>query len=211
MPTAESEESMGLCFVGERKGGASSKESAALRRAGDAPGTAGFAGFLGDYIEARPGNIVTLEGSIVGKHSGLHTLTIGQGARLGGQKEKYFVAAKKPQSNEVIVVPGNDHPWLQCHSLHVSTFASIDGGQGGAALQSGDLLAQIRHRQGAVSCQASIIGEAVTVQFNPAILSVAEGQICALYRGNECLGSGVITSVETEASRKAHKQQSTAR
>jgi tRNA U34 2-thiouridine synthase MnmA/TrmU len=203
MPTAESEESMGLCFVGERKGGASAKENPARRRQADTVGENGFAGFLGDYIKSSPGDIVALDGQVVGRHGGLHTLTIGQGAKLSGRKEKFFVAAKQPQLNQVVVVPGNDHAWLQCHSLQVSSFTFIDQDQGAVALQSDNILAQIRHRQGAVPCQATSVGGSLTVHFTPAILAVAEGQVCALYKGEECLGSGVITNVETEASRTA--------
>lgn len=199
MPTAESEESMGLCFVGERRGGARAKEKPMRRRNTEALGANGFAGFLGDYIEASPGDIVSLDGQVVGRHIGLHTLTIGQGARLSGKKEKYFVAAKHPQKNQVVVVPGSDHASLQCHSLQVSSFTFIDQDQKVAALQSDGLMAQIRHRQGAVPCRVSSSGGSITVQFTPPILAVAEGQVCALYQGEECLGSGVIGSVQTQA------------
>jgi tRNA U34 2-thiouridine synthase MnmA/TrmU len=205
IPTAQSEESMGLCFVGERRKGAVTADRIQSSPSVNAIGGGGFAGFLGDYIESRPGDVVTLEGTCIGRHSGLHTVTIGQGARIGGAKEKQYVAAKNAKLNQVIVVPGKTHPWLQCHTLRVSSFTFIAEGEAGDVLDCDHILAQVRHRQSAVPCKAARIGNQVEVQFSPTILSIAEGQICALYKGQECLGSGVITSVETEGSRHVQK------
>jgi len=43
---------------------------------------------------------------VVGEHKGLWTLTIGQGARIGGMEERMFVARKVATRNEIWVVPG---------------------------------------------------------------------------------------------------------
>jgi tRNA U34 2-thiouridine synthase MnmA/TrmU len=85
LPTAERAESMGICFVGEK------------RR---------FSEFVTQYVPPRPGNIVSWKGETVGTHNGLWTYTIGEGARLGGMKEKWFVARKDIAQNEIVVVPG---------------------------------------------------------------------------------------------------------
>ncbi|KAL0946412.1 hypothetical protein HGRIS_012637 [Hohenbuehelia grisea] len=58
LPTAERQESMGLCFVGER---------------------GRFNKFLGDYIQPKPGPFIALEtGKIVAQHDGLWNYTIGE-------------------------------------------------------------------------------------------------------------------------------------
>lgn len=88
LPTAEKRESMGLCFVGERGAGAHA-----------------FARFLDQYVERRPGDFVDPSGRVVGRHAGLHTLTIGQGARIAGQPTRYFVARKCAATNTIVVVP----------------------------------------------------------------------------------------------------------
>ncbi|PWN88873.1 5-methylaminomethyl-2-thiouridylate-methyltransferase [Acaromyces ingoldii] len=195
LPTAASEESMGLCFVGER-------------------GTRGHARFLASYIDARPGNIVSLDGRTVGRHEGLHTLTVGQGARIGGASTRWFVAKKKPETNEIVVVPGADHPLLRCRSLHIDAFLPISARgslveslRGSDGQQRPRLLAQIRHRQAAVACTVARLppstpGDddddaqpAVEVAFDEPVVGVAQGQTCALYDGDECLGSGVISHV----------------
>lgn len=53
-----------------------------------------------------PGDIITIEGKVVGRHQGLWYYTIGQKARLAGQDARYFVAKKDVERNQVVVVPG---------------------------------------------------------------------------------------------------------
>lgn len=209
MPTAQSEESMGLCFVGERrrKAESPSRESNIWQSTGRLATQMGFAGFLSDYIEPQPGPIVNTKGEQVGMHNGLHTLTIGQKARIGGAKYRYFVAAKQPSTNRIMVVPGGDHPWLQCCSLTISSFhlVSRDDARLLSDLhKSGDTLhAQIRHRQDAVPCTLEMRQTdehiELRIHFAEPVSSVAEGQVCALYNGTQCLGSGTITCVDTPA------------
>jgi len=105
LSTAEREESMGLCFVGERSN---------------------FGDFICEYrflaqimrdltIVAQyasapkmQGYLVDTEGHRLGEHKGLWHYTIGQGARLGGMVEPYFVARKGvgESGNDILVVPG---------------------------------------------------------------------------------------------------------
>jgi len=84
LPTATRDESMGICFVGQKRK---------------------FNDFLANYLEPDPGPIYELEtGATVGTHKGLWTYTIGQGARLPGSKERYFVASKNKEGNAIYVV-----------------------------------------------------------------------------------------------------------
>ncbi|GAA5919643.1 hypothetical protein JCM1841_005201, partial [Sporobolomyces salmonicolor] len=84
MHTKDKKESMGICFVGVRKG---------------------FSGFLDSYIPPAPGDIEDANGRVVGHHRGLWRYTVGEGARLGGFPEKQFVARKDAERNVVVVVP----------------------------------------------------------------------------------------------------------
>lgn len=102
LPTASRRESMGICFVGKR---------------------GHFDEFLGtyildyyldskliiilhtaQYITPVPGNIVDMHGNVLGRHKGMHAYTIGQGAKLSGQKQKMFVARKNKATNEIVIV-----------------------------------------------------------------------------------------------------------
>ena len=61
-------ESMGICFIGKRP----------------------FDEFLQKYVIPTPGRFIDVDtGKIVGSHSGMELLTIGQGARIGGAINRY--------------------------------------------------------------------------------------------------------------------------
>jgi tRNA-5-taurinomethyluridine 2-sulfurtransferase len=54
----------------------------------------------------RPGPILVVDTDIeLGRHNGLWTYTIGQGAKLGGLSTKLFVAAKDHKKNAIYVAP----------------------------------------------------------------------------------------------------------
>jgi tRNA-5-taurinomethyluridine 2-sulfurtransferase len=40
---------------------------------------------------------------VIGQHNGLWTATVGQNARISGQKQKYFVVSKNELMNEILV------------------------------------------------------------------------------------------------------------
>lgn len=111
LPTAQRSESMGICFVGQKR-----KFSEFLgERISLWPLPfyvfelmASVPPFAVNYLEPKPGPIRDLEtGETVGTHKGLWTYTIGQGARLPGLKEKYFVASKSKAENAIYVVNGS--------------------------------------------------------------------------------------------------------
>ncbi|CAE6502063.1 unnamed protein product [Rhizoctonia solani] len=95
LSTAERGESMGLCFVGERRK---------------------FDQFLSEYIPTTHGPILLYPSmKQIGEHKGLHTLTIGQNARIPGQPKKLFVARK--EGTAMVVVDDVNHPALMCESV----------------------------------------------------------------------------------------------
>ncbi|KAJ9476879.1 Mitochondrial tRNA-specific 2-thiouridylase 1 [Pseudozyma hubeiensis] len=194
LPTAERRESMGICFIGTRGSDGGKAVS----------NTQGFSSFLNGYITSAPGDMVDETGRVVATHRGLHTLTVGQGARIRGATSKYYVAKKDIPNNRIVVVQGKDHPMLLCRGLHVKDVEWIwrepppelqQGGRGSVTL-----LAQVRHRQVETECTVtkSQNGEAgYMVEFAEPVLAVAPGQVLGLWRGNWCLGSAVIDSVDT--------------
>lgn len=56
-------------------------------------------------LEGAPGNIVTTDGRVVGRHGGLFRYTIGQrkGLEIGGAPEPYYVVGKRVVENELVV------------------------------------------------------------------------------------------------------------
>jgi tRNA-specific 2-thiouridylase len=167
-------DSTGICFIGERP----------------------FREFLNRYVPRKPGIMRTPEGQIVGEHIGLAFYTIGQrkGIGLGGVKgaaeEAWYVAAKDMEKNELVVVQGHEHPLLLRRSLQARDLAWVSGeGPDPAA----PCAAKTRYRQADAACRVSHLGrEDIEVDFDSPQWAVTPGQSVVLYRGEVCLGGGVI-------------------
>jgi len=92
-------ESMGVCFIGKR----------------DLPT------FLSNYITLTPGRFIDIDtGEILGFHKGKEIYTIGQGAKISGRKDKYFVVKRIKNSHDIFVAIGQEHPALFNDSLTVN-------------------------------------------------------------------------------------------
>jgi len=176
LPVHAKKDSTGICFIGERP----------------------FREFLNRYLPRTPGAIRTPEGRVIGEHVGLAFYTIGQrkGIGIGGVKggaaegEAWYVAAKDMAKNELTVVRGHDHPLLQRHGLSAADLSWISGNAPDAAL---DYAAKTRYRQADAPCRiARCEGDLLELAFAQAQWAVTPGQSAVLYRGEVCLGGGVI-------------------
>jgi len=180
---ASREESMGLCFVGER------------RRFND---------FLREYVTPRPGPIFEIDTNVqLGQHNGLWSYTIGQGAKLPGLAQKLFVAAKDHRKNAIYVALP-DHPALFTSTITSNNFSWIsrDSLPSSAFSHRGfRASAQIRHRMTPVPVMVRQrwSGNAVQITFDEPEKAVAEGQIAVVYDGDHCLGCGPIDETTSVA------------
>ena len=167
-------DSTGICFIGERP----------------------FKSFLQHYIDKRPGPIVTPQRRTVGSHDGLMFYTIGQrqGLGIGGDREgdgrAWYVAAKDPDENALIVVQGQEHPALHSLSLEAEDAHWISGAAPALPLHC---QAKIRYRQPDQNCSVEALSERrLRVRFDAPQWAVAPGQTVVFYRGEECLGGATI-------------------
>jgi tRNA-specific 2-thiouridylase len=178
LSVAEKRDSTGICFIGERP----------------------FADFLGRFVAPSPGPIVTEQGDIVGEHAGLHFYTLGQrkGLGIGGIEDRaaepWYVAAKRPASNELVVVQGHDHPalfsaWLEAGRMHWIGAAPTAWSAGG------ELRCQVktRYRQSDQACSLRDAGGGTArVVFDAPQRAVTPGQYAVFYSGDRCLGGARI-------------------
>ena len=167
-PNADKEESMGICFVGEVK----------------------LEEFLKARIKERPGNIVTVEGKVVGRHKGLPFYTIGQrrGIEVGGGVP-YYVVAKDMKKNLLIVAAGSRSPELFSKKILLRSINWIAGFPPKLPLRC---WARIRYRQ---QLQKAIVKKTkmgLLVEFASPQRAVTPGQFCALYKRGVLLGGGEI-------------------
>ena len=168
-------DSTGICFIGERP----------------------FREFLSKYLPTQPGEMVTPDGIVVGKHVGLSFYTIGQrqGLGIGGGKdssgEPWFVASKDMANNKLIVVQGHDHPLLLKPEL---TAMEMNWISGSAPDTSRDYAAKTRYRQEDSPCHIELISaEQTRFSFTSPQWAVTPGQSVVAYDGVVCLGGGIIT------------------
>lgn len=178
IPVAEKKDSTGICFIGERP----------------------FREFLQRYMPIQPGDMVTPEGKVMGRHQGLMYHTLGQrkGLGIGGIKGAedgvpWFVAGKNLARNELIVVQGHEHPLLLSRTLQAADLSWI-----AAPPEAGRrYTAKTRYRQQDAECQVRALSEqSMTLTFEQAQWAVTPGQSVVLYDGDVCLGGGVIQAGE---------------
>jgi len=170
----EKKDSTGICFIGERK----------------------FKTFLSDYLPAQPGDIVTVEGKIIGKHDGLMFHTVGQrqGLKIGGQKNAldapWYVVSKNVSQNTLIVAQGQDHPSLYMHSLLANQVHWIHEPP---TTFPYPLHAKTRYRQADQACIIHPMdNEQYRIDFTQAQRAITPGQSIVFYEGDVCLGGGII-------------------
>ncbi len=167
-------DSTGICFIGERK----------------------FKDFLGEYLLARPGDIETDSGKIIGRHNGLMFYTLGQrqGLGIGGRQDAkaspWYVIAKDIPRNVLLVAQEHDHPRLLTSTLSCRQLHWVAGEEPPLPMHCA---AKIRYRQGDADCVVKKIDQDyLRVEFSEPQWAVTPGQSVVFYQGDICLGGGVI-------------------
>ena len=147
---------------------------------------------------ARPGDIVALNGKVLGRHDGIINYTIGQRRGLGiAAAEPLYVVKLDAQNSEVVVGPRESlrarRIWLRQHNwLGDTPFSEIP--------EKGlELTAKIRSTG---APQAATLqnqeGEAF-VELHEGEDGVSPGQACVLYDGSRVLGGGWIARAEPDS------------
>ena len=174
LSTHEKKDSTGICFIGERP----------------------FREFLSQYVPATPGAVRMLNGRIIGQHHGAVYYTIGQrqglgiGGVRGANEDAWFVARKDLAVNELWVVQGHEHPALMSQELRATQLSWVAGA---APDLPAPCQAKTRYRQMAQDCRIEdIIDGQAAVRFDQPQRAITPGQSVVFYRGNECLGGGII-------------------
>lgn len=173
--TAEKKDSTGICFIGERN----------------------FKDFLKNYLPAKPGKMVTLDGKVIGTHDGLMYYTIGQrkGLGIGGSNEykndAWFVCGKNLEKNELIVGQGHDSEYLLSNKCYASSLNWITDKPD----ENKKYTAKFRYRQADIDVKLEFIDDDHMVVYYDNVRAVTPGQAVVIYDGEVCLGGGIIDTV----------------
>ena len=174
LSTADKKDSTGICFIGERN----------------------FRKFLKEYLPAKQGKILDLQGNIVGQHEGLMYYTLGQrrGLNIGGKKDgngqRWFVIKKDLEKNILYVSQGEDD-LLFSNGLYASGMNWIPTIP---EEKSFNCFAKFRYRQPDQKVSVTIIDkDKIKVDFDEKQRAITPGQFVVLYNEDGiCLGGGII-------------------
>jgi tRNA-specific 2-thiouridylase len=173
LPVAEKPESMELCFV--PNGSYVQFIQAYSREQGVA-------------LENGEGEIVTRNGEVIGRHTGVHQFTIGQRKGLGFSAGKpLYVVAIDPQNNRVVV--GEDDAlrttvceienvnWIACENPDARLRAAV----------------KIRHKHEAAAATIEALDSTrARVTFDLPQRAITPGQGAVFYSGDVVIGGGWI-------------------
>jgi tRNA-uridine 2-sulfurtransferase len=173
LPVAEKPESMELCFV---PNGNYVQFIHAYSRE------------VGKPISDAEGDIVTEDGTVLGRHTGVHNYTIGQRKGLGFATGKpVYVLAIDPEKNRVIV--GEDNS-LRTTSFKIENVNWISIAEPAAPLRA---QVKIRHKHDpAPATVEALPGNCARITFDSPQRAITPGQAAAIYSGEVVLAGGWI-------------------
>ncbi len=163
LPVANKPDSQGICFIGKLD----------------------FHEFLRKKIPPVPGDIVTPEGEVVGRHDGLDGYTIGQrhGIKVSKEGKTWYVAGKDREKNQLMIVPDREHPLLYRSELHLRDIHWIAGPPSNPEIE-------VAVRYHAPLVRATL--RDARCEMREPVWAPAPGQSAVLYQGEECLGGGFL-------------------
>ncbi len=143
---------------------------------------------LKEYVDVdKEGDVLNLEGKVVGKHKGYMHYTIGKrrGFSVHGAHEPHFVVKINPHLNQLVV---GKRESLECHGVSINNINMFD------ERKSFDAIVKLRYRNPGVACHVEIENTAAKITLKKPVLGVASGQAAVFYEGERLIGGGWISS-----------------
>ena len=170
LPVAHKADSQEICFVPD----------------GD------YAGFIEKNSDYRsvPGNFVTQEGTVLGRHKGIIHYTVGPRRGLDlPMGHRVFVTGIRPETNEVVIGEDKDvyTDHLVCGNLNWMAIEDLPVGE--------EVRAKVKIRyghRGAMARVRRISPEQAECRFDEPVRAVTPGQAAVFYEGEYLLGGGTI-------------------
>jgi len=175
LSTAHKRDSQGLCFIGK----------------------VDVKDFLKRYIEPKRGDVLSIDGQVVGFHDGATFFTIGERhgftiIKKGTHDEAQYVVAKDIEKNTITVsFVGNIS--MSNTSVSKVKIKQVNIIQPNKLTLHHPYTARARYRQSLVRCKVIKKQEDyLEIAFDVPQESISPGQSLVLYDGDVCLGGGII-------------------
>lgn len=168
LPTSSRRDSQDICFIPDND----------------------YRAFVAENIPLRVGEIVDINGKVLGKHNGLAHYTIGQRQGLGlTSSEPLYVLELDAASNRLVV--GSKDQTL--HNMLSASRLSWVSGKAPAGPVS--ITAKVRYKASEVAAELHLDDNGAEVHFVKPQMAIAPGQSVVFYQGDIVLGGGVIDAV----------------
>ena len=134
----------------------------------------------------QPGNIVSIEGDVLGRHSGYANFTVGQRKGLGGGfPHRIYVIRILPDSREVVVGTTEDcaSAGMEVSEINWMSEPPVEGST---------LRVQIRHQAPDVLATVISIDDLLALAFQEPQQAVTPGQSAVFFEADRLLGGGRI-------------------
>ena len=167
LPVADKPDSQEICFIPD----------------GD------YRSFVAERLSPRRGEIVDVEGKVLGEHPGVQFFTVGQRRKLGlpgGTESPVYVVEIDPERNRVVVGPEEG---LYRDRLWASGVNYISRPPNEEAFEA---TAKIRYRAREARATVSPRGDWAEIRFQEPQRAVTPGQAVVFYWGEEVVGGGII-------------------
>lgn len=170
---AKKPESMGICFIGSRR----------------------FQSFINEYVTPKPGKFINVgTGKDEGVHNGIHMWTVGQRCKIAGSNDAMYVVRKNPNTSDIFVAPGVNHPALYSSIFYSGTPHWL--GEPPDLTYKAVVDFKFQHVKSLTKCDIVALkdGTLIALIARP-LRALTPGQYAVFYNGNECLGSARIQKV----------------
>lgn len=185
LSTAIKKDSQGLCFIGKID----------------------IKDFLKNYIKEKKGKVLNEAGKVIGEHDGAFYLTIGQrhGFKVTEKTPNdsaYYIISKDIKNN-TIIVSQNASKVLESESnlptqVRIVGLSSVNWTESEEPDLSGKYSARIRYRQPLEECTVvknskyKVESDRYELHFTKPQKAITPGQSAVIYKGEICMGGGII-------------------
>jgi tRNA-specific 2-thiouridylase len=184
LPNARKKDSQGICFLGD----------------------VDMATFLREFIRVESGDVVDVDGNVIGRHDGAILYTLGERhgftvTTKSAESRPWFVVGKDVTKNLLVVAQkevDTNATISKSSSITVGEWHMISGLPPEEVLSKGGLTVSLRYHQDPIPVTWKK-EEPLVLESGSLLKDIAVGQSAVLYRSGECLGGGAIAHVGQKA------------